>query len=140
MTEGWRYADNAMVMTHQAYSPRVGVPRIFNLLADYSLKATYFVPGLTAGRYPGPVERIGEDELDRMRHDECHFMLACNPFLPGRPGRGENLRGLIEHVLGLGDVEILSAGEIARRASEDPALPRHEPSPVRVNSEIYPDA
>ena len=31
---GRRYADHAMAMTHQAFGPRVGVPRILGLLAD----------------------------------------------------------------------------------------------------------
>jgi peptidoglycan/xylan/chitin deacetylase (PgdA/CDA1 family) len=263
LAEGRRYADHAMVMTHQAYGPRVGVPRILNLLADYSLEATFFVPGLTAERYPNVVERIVESghevghhsyshrkptglteaeeradferalvvldrqgvqplghraalwdatwrspalvaeygllydsslmdddrpyaletgkgeiaelpphwglddweqyaylpepniggviedpqkvlsmwkgELAAMRRYGCLFMLTCHPFLSGRPGRTENLRRLIEHALNLGDVEILSAGKVARRALEDPILPRRELSPVWVDSAIYPD-
>jgi peptidoglycan/xylan/chitin deacetylase (PgdA/CDA1 family) len=47
-----------MVMTHQAYGPLVGVPRILQLLADYDLPGTFFVPGLTAERYPQTVEAI----------------------------------------------------------------------------------
>ena len=47
-----------MVMTHQAYGPLVGVPRLLELLDDFGLKATFFVPGLTADRYPQTVERI----------------------------------------------------------------------------------
>ena len=253
-----------MVMTHQAYGPRVGVPRILDLLADFSLTATFFVPGLTAERYPNTVERILEAghevghhsyshrrptslteaeeradferalaalerhgvrprghraalwdaswrtpalvaeygllydsslmdddrpyvlqtergeiaelpphwmlddweqyaflpapniggnieapekvlsmwkaELDAMRLYGCLFMLTCHPFLSGRPSRVENLRRLIEHALGIGDVEILNAGEIARRALKDPNLPRRELSPVRVDPATYPDA
>ena len=49
---GRRYADHAMAMTHQAFGPRVGVPRILALLAEYELPATFFIPGLTAERYP----------------------------------------------------------------------------------------
>jgi len=58
LADGGRHAANAMVMTHQAYGPRVGVPRILALLADYDLPATFFVPGLTAERYPETVEQI----------------------------------------------------------------------------------
>ena len=32
-------------MSHQAYGPLVGVPRILDLLREYSLPATFFVPG-----------------------------------------------------------------------------------------------
>jgi len=264
LAEGRRYADHAMVMTHQAYGPRVGVPRILDLLADYGLTGTFFVPGLTAERYPGVVASIAEAgheighhsyshrrptslteaeeradferalaaleregvrprghraalwdaswltpslvaeygllydsslmdddrpyvlqtgkgeiaelpphwllddweqyaflpephiggiieapdkvfslwaaELDAMRRYGCLFMLTCHPFLSGRPSRVENLRRLIEHALGSGDVEILSAGEIAQRATEDPDLPRRKLSPVRADPATYPDA
>lgn len=58
LAEGARHAANAMVMTHQAYGPRVGVPRLLALLAEYALPATFFVPGLTAERHPGAVEAI----------------------------------------------------------------------------------
>ena len=58
LAQGRRYADHAMVMTHQAYGPLVGVPRLLELLDDFGIKATFFVPGLTADRYPQTVERI----------------------------------------------------------------------------------
>ena len=38
LAEGRRYADHAMVMTHQAFGPRVGVPRLLALLAEYGSK------------------------------------------------------------------------------------------------------
>jgi len=52
------YAKHAMVMTHQAFGPLVGVPRLLGLLADYDLRATFFIPGTTAERYPQTVEAI----------------------------------------------------------------------------------
>jgi len=55
---GRRYAAHAMVMSHQAYGPRVGVPRLMDLLDDFGLAATFFVPGLVAERYPGLVDGI----------------------------------------------------------------------------------
>src|ERR1044072_8040560 len=58
LAAGRRYADHAMVMTHQAYRAQVRVPRLPALLADFSLKATFFVPGLPADRYPHAVEQI----------------------------------------------------------------------------------
>jgi peptidoglycan/xylan/chitin deacetylase (PgdA/CDA1 family) len=58
LVEGRRYAENAGVMSHQAYGPLVGVPRILDLLQEYELPATFFVPGVTAERYPGAVEQI----------------------------------------------------------------------------------
>jgi peptidoglycan/xylan/chitin deacetylase (PgdA/CDA1 family) len=263
LAQGRRYAEHAMVMTHQAYGPLVGVPRLLDLLAEYTIKATFFVPGLTIDRYPALVERIAaaghelghhsyshrspvnlsEDEerrdferaldafkrlgitprghraamweaswrtpalvaeygllydstlmdhdraylletekgtiaelpphwslddweqyaylpqpaigqaiespskvldlwineLDAMRRHRCHFILTCHPFLSGRPGRVETLRRLIEHALGCGDVEPLTAGEVARRAFEDSRTERRTLRPVRVDEEIYPE-
>ena len=67
LAEGRRFADRAMVLGHQAYRLRVGVPRILALLADFSLTAMFSVPNLTAGRYPALVERIVEAGLDKLR-------------------------------------------------------------------------
>ena len=41
-------------------------------------------------------------------------VLTMHPFLSGRPGRVEALRGLVEYALGCGDVEFVSCGEAAR--------------------------
>jgi peptidoglycan/xylan/chitin deacetylase (PgdA/CDA1 family) len=73
LVEGRRHADNAGVMSHQAYGPLVGVPRILELLGDYSLPATFFVPGVTAERYPQTVERILEAGHEIGHHSYAHF-------------------------------------------------------------------
>ena len=73
LVEGRRYADNAGVMSHQAYGPLVGVPRILDLLADYSLPATFFVPGLTAERYPQAIEGILDAGHEIGHHSYAHF-------------------------------------------------------------------
>ncbi|HWH12857.1 MAG TPA: polysaccharide deacetylase [Solirubrobacteraceae bacterium] len=72
LAEGRRYADHAMVMTHQAFGPRVGVPRLLALLAEYGLPATFFVPGLTAERYPGTVAAILEAGHEVGHHSYGH--------------------------------------------------------------------
>jgi peptidoglycan-N-acetylglucosamine deacetylase len=249
LAEGRRHARSPMAMSHQAYGPLVAVPRILALLAEYELLATFFVPGLTADRYPETVERIAaagheighhgyshrsplrlaedeeradlerglealaragvrpegyrtpswepsertfdllaehglrydsslmdddrpyvletahgplaelpphwslddwnqymylpeprsgsgtiqppsravalwREELDGMRRHGCLFVLTMHPFLSGRPGRVEALRGLVEHALGAGDVEFVSCAEAARRTFDDDSLPR----------------
>jgi peptidoglycan/xylan/chitin deacetylase (PgdA/CDA1 family) len=263
LASGRRYADHAMVMTHQAYGPLVGVPRLLQLLDDVALKATFFVPGLTADRYPQTVEQIAAagheighhsyshispvdlgpereradferalaaldrlsvnpkghrsalweaswdtpslvaeyglqydstlmdddkpyllqtpkgtiaelpphwslddweqyaylprpnigsniespakvldlwtNELDAMRRHGCLFMLTNHPFLSGRPGRIETLRKLIEHALGRGDVEFVTAAEVAARVRDDPEAPTRTLRPVEVDASIYPD-
>jgi peptidoglycan/xylan/chitin deacetylase (PgdA/CDA1 family) len=45
-------------MSHQAYGPKVGVPRILRMLERQGVTGSFFVPGLTADRYPGTVEAI----------------------------------------------------------------------------------
>jgi peptidoglycan-N-acetylglucosamine deacetylase len=249
LVEGRRHAQNPTAMSHQAYGPLVGVPRLLGLLANYSLPATFFVPGVTAERYPETVERIAaaghevghhgyshrsplhlgasaeradlerglealervgvrpegyrtpswepsertfdllaeqglrydsslmdddrpyvletvhgqlaelpphwslddwnqymylpeprsgsgtiqppsravalwREELDGMRRHGCLFVLTMHPFLSGRPGRVEALRGLVEHALDAGDVEFVSCAEAARRTFDDESLPR----------------
>jgi peptidoglycan/xylan/chitin deacetylase (PgdA/CDA1 family) len=72
LAQGRRYADHAMVMTHQAYGPLVGVPRLLALLEDFGLKATFFVPGLTADRYPQTVEQIAAAGHEIGHHSYSH--------------------------------------------------------------------
>jgi peptidoglycan/xylan/chitin deacetylase (PgdA/CDA1 family) len=66
------YAHHAMVMTHQAFGPLVGVPRLLALLADYGLRATFFVPGVTALRYPQTVEAILAADHEVAHHSHNH--------------------------------------------------------------------
>ena len=72
LAQGRRYARHAMVMTHQAFGPLVGVPRLLALLAEYRLTATFFVPGLTAERYPRTVESILESGHEVGHHSYSH--------------------------------------------------------------------
>ena len=45
LVEGRRHAENAGVMSHQAYGPLVGVPRIVDLLANTSCPRRSSSPG-----------------------------------------------------------------------------------------------
>ena len=73
LVEGRHHAENAGLMSHQAYGPRVAVPRLLRLLEEYDLPATFFVPGLTADRYPETVERILEAGHEVGHHSYAHF-------------------------------------------------------------------
>jgi peptidoglycan/xylan/chitin deacetylase (PgdA/CDA1 family) len=65
----WR---DAMAMTHQAFGPRVGVPRILRLLEEERIRATFFVPGWTARRWPGAVESILAAGHEIGHHSDAH--------------------------------------------------------------------
>ncbi len=72
LAEGRRYAGHAMAMTHQAFGPRTGVPRLLALLAEHGLKATFFIPGLTAERYPDTVEAVLAAGHEVGHHSHTH--------------------------------------------------------------------
>jgi peptidoglycan-N-acetylglucosamine deacetylase len=59
-------------MSHQSYGPLVGVPRILALLARHDLKATFFVPGYTAHRYPEIVRKVAEAGHEVAHHSYFH--------------------------------------------------------------------
>lgn len=48
----------AGVMSHQAYGPLSGVPRLLDILERNGICSTFFVPGYTAHRYPKVVKDI----------------------------------------------------------------------------------
>jgi peptidoglycan-N-acetylglucosamine deacetylase len=73
LVEGRRYTENAGVMSHQAYGPLVAVPRLIGLLAEYELPATFFVPGVTAERYPQTVEQILAAGHEIGHHSYAHY-------------------------------------------------------------------
>jgi peptidoglycan-N-acetylglucosamine deacetylase len=59
-------------MSHQSYGPLVGVPRILALLDRHELKATFFVPGYCAQRYPEVVRSIAESGHEIAHHSYFH--------------------------------------------------------------------
>jgi peptidoglycan-N-acetylglucosamine deacetylase len=59
-------------MSHQSYGPLVGVPRILGLLARHGIRATFFVPGYSAHRYPGVVRAIAEAGHEIAHHSYFH--------------------------------------------------------------------
>jgi peptidoglycan/xylan/chitin deacetylase (PgdA/CDA1 family) len=73
LAESGLYARNAGVMSHQAYGPLVGIPRILDLLREYALPATFFVPGWTADRHPQTVETILAAGHEVGHHSYAHF-------------------------------------------------------------------
>jgi len=60
------------VMTHQAYGPRTGVPRILRLLDRQMIRATFFVPGYTAERWPATIRAIRDAGHEIGHHGYLH--------------------------------------------------------------------
>ncbi len=60
------------VMTHQAYGPRTGVPRLLRLLDRAGIRATFFVPGYTAERWPEAVRSIRDAGHEIAHHGYLH--------------------------------------------------------------------
>src|SRR5438105_10364371 len=59
-------------MSHQSYGPLVGAVRILALLERHDLKATFFVPGYSAQRYPAVVRAIAEAGHEIAHHSYFH--------------------------------------------------------------------
>ena len=60
------------VMSHQAYGPRTGVPRILRILDRRGIRSTFFVPGYTADRWPEVVRSIRDSGHEIAHHGYLH--------------------------------------------------------------------
>ncbi|MGJ6126365.1 polysaccharide deacetylase [Mycolicibacterium sp. Y3] len=65
-------AARMSVISHQAYGPLVGIPRILDLLDRHQIPATFFVPGHTAHRYPDAVRSIVAAGHEIAHHGYLH--------------------------------------------------------------------
>ncbi|GAA5197241.1 polysaccharide deacetylase [Arthrobacter gyeryongensis] len=72
LAAGRRHAENAMAMSHQAFDARRGLPRLLNILDEFDLKATFFVPGISAERWPEAITDIAERGHDIAHHSYSH--------------------------------------------------------------------
>lgn len=69
-------SDRMGVMSHQAYGPLVGVPRLLGILDEFQIPGTFFVPGYTAHRHPVPVRSIAEAGHEIAHHGYLHESLV----------------------------------------------------------------
>lgn len=74
LAQGRAYAGHATTMSHQAYGPEVGLPRILELLDELGVPATFFVPGWVAEHRPGLAKSI----VDR-GHEVAHHSYSHRP-------------------------------------------------------------
>ena len=63
-------------MSHQAYGPLTGVPRVLDLLRRHDLRATFFCPGYTAERYPDMLRRVRDEGHEIAHHGYLHEAMA----------------------------------------------------------------
>jgi peptidoglycan/xylan/chitin deacetylase (PgdA/CDA1 family) len=66
------HGERLSVMSHQAYGPVTGVPRILAMLARQEVTATFFVPGYTAERYPELLRRVVDAGHEIAHHGYLH--------------------------------------------------------------------
>jgi peptidoglycan/xylan/chitin deacetylase (PgdA/CDA1 family) len=71
-----RYAKHLSTMSHQAYGPRVGIPRILAELARLEVRSTFFFPGATVERWPGALEAVLEAGHEVALHSYRHVPLV----------------------------------------------------------------
>ncbi len=64
------------IMSHQAYGPRAGLPRLLRVLARHGARATFFVPGFTAETHPDVVRSIVEGGHEIGHHGYLHEIVT----------------------------------------------------------------
>jgi peptidoglycan/xylan/chitin deacetylase (PgdA/CDA1 family) len=69
-------ANRMSAITHQAYGPLVGVPRILKILANHDITSTFFTPGYTALRYPDVIRTIVDHGHEIAHHGYLHEPMA----------------------------------------------------------------
>ncbi|HEU4948061.1 MAG TPA: polysaccharide deacetylase [Kribbella sp.] len=72
LARGRQYANHLTTMSHQAYGPEVGVPRILDLLDELAVPATFFIPGWVAEHRPGLAASIVERGHEVAHHSYSH--------------------------------------------------------------------
>lgn len=87
----WEARRRPSVMSHQAYGPEVGVPRILDILRRHSVRGTFFIPGLVAEWHPEMMAKV----LDQGHEIAHHGYLHRSPSELDEAGETEELdRGL----------------------------------------------
>ncbi|HZM72979.1 MAG TPA: polysaccharide deacetylase [Candidatus Polarisedimenticolia bacterium] len=89
------------VMSHQAYGPRTAVPRLLRLLDQRAIRATFFIPGWVAERWPGAARSIRDAGHEIAHHGYLHEGARSAPDAETEERR--LLRGLeaLDSVLGI---------------------------------------
>ena len=86
--------NDLSAMSHQAYGPQVGLPRILRLLESTATPATFFVPGDSARRWPRAVETILAAGHEIALHSDQHRSLLTMTPTEQEQDLGANLEAL----------------------------------------------
>jgi peptidoglycan/xylan/chitin deacetylase (PgdA/CDA1 family) len=71
--EGDEYRTRLTSLSEGYFGVRRGIPRILRLLSDYEIHGTFFVPGYTAEKHLGLVERLLEGGHEVAHHGYLHL-------------------------------------------------------------------
>jgi peptidoglycan/xylan/chitin deacetylase (PgdA/CDA1 family) len=64
--------ERPVVLSQGTYGPTIGVPRILELLEKYDLKASFYVPGYTAEKYPEIIKEVYQKGHEIGHHGYLH--------------------------------------------------------------------
>ena len=73
-------ARRLTVLSAGAYGPRVGAPRILELLRQLGVRATFFAPGYDAENHPETIEAIVKDGHEIGHHGYLHKRVDTLPL------------------------------------------------------------
>ncbi len=74
--EARRFPDKPVKLSKGQFGPRVGLPRVLNLLDRCGIRSTFFVPGWTAEKYPESVREIARRGHEVAAHGYMHENLG----------------------------------------------------------------
>ena len=72
LAESPQAASRMSVMSHQAYGPLTGLPRLLRMLERHGVRSTFFVPGYTAHRHPDAIRSIVDAGHEIAHHGYLH--------------------------------------------------------------------
>ena len=84
-------AQRPVLLSHGAYEIREGLAPLLDLLDRHSIKSTFFVPGITADRYPDSIREIHRRGHELASHGHGHKPPAT---LSAAEEKSELLRGM----------------------------------------------
>jgi len=74
--EARTFPNKPVKLSKGQFGPRVGLPRVLNLLDRYAIRSTFFVPGWTAEKYPESVKEIARRGHEVAAHGYMHESLG----------------------------------------------------------------